>query len=84
MQTIILYKAQPIGDKSPKDIEILIKGSFPTFETISKSDKLFNDEAVSLETTLHNTLPGGTYDRLLQKMLERRASHFVVPFGRGE
>jgi hypothetical protein len=43
----------------------------------------YEGEAEKLERFLYNTLPGGTYDRLLSDMMTRKASLFKVRWGDG-
>ncbi len=81
MKKIYIYKAQPIGDSKVEQTNIIIKNKLPKFNDIETSRSFFTDEAQKIEETLFNTIPGGTYDRLLGEMLKRKASSFVVPFG---
>ena len=77
-----IYKAQATGDKAVDDVQISISAAFPDmyrFEyPLKAAEALFSKEAECLEEALHASLPGGTYDHLLGKMLARKASHFVV------
>ena len=82
-----LFKAQPLGDDKIEDTTIILEHTFPKLEDLDseckmiESDRLFEADSKALEAILHDTLPGGTYDRLLAEMLDRRKSHFIVPFG---
>jgi len=40
----------------------------------------FVKDGEAIEKTLADALPGGTYDQVLCAMLNRKASHFVVPY----
>lgn len=42
-------------------------------------DAQFAADAEAIEDGLHNSLPGGTYDRLCGLLLARKATHFRVP-----
>ena len=77
-KTLNFMKAVQIGDKEIHDTTIILKETFPDNANLKESDKLFELEATALENILINTLPGGTYDRLLGKMLQRKSSHFIV------
>ncbi len=78
-KSIFTYKAQSIGDKKVEDIIILLTNEMPEFKTVEKSNRLFEMEASELAEVLCNTLPGGTLDRLIAKLLMKKASSFVVP-----
>jgi len=43
-------------------------------------EAFFQREAQSIEETLHDSLPGGTYDRLMGEMLKRKASVYRVGY----
>ena len=76
-----IYKAQPVGDGEVEPCRINIYREVPKAESLEVAATLYDKEAESLEEALYNSLPGGTYDRLVSKMLLRKASHFVIPFG---
>ena len=78
MRTINIYKAQHIGNEEVEDLQIVFNEELPIFESIQQSGKDFIRQAIILEKLLLNTLPGGTYDRLLGLMLKRKSSHFIV------
>ncbi len=80
MKKISIYKAQSIGDDITESVEIILTTELPEMKDYKKSPAVFNREATELEEILIHALPGGTYDSLLRKMLERKQSHFVVPF----
>jgi hypothetical protein len=71
------YKAQPISDESTA-ASVEIVAALPESLTYPQSDAFFQDEAARLESILHSSLPGGTYDRLAGLMLDRKASHLKV------
>ena len=73
-----VYKAQATGDQVVEDAEIAITTTIPTMQSLDHTDALFCIDAGALESALYGSLPGGTYDRLLGKMLARKATHFVV------
>ena len=77
-KTLNLMKAVQMIDREVHNTTILFKDTFPDNASLKESDKLFELEATALENILINTLPGGTYDRLLGKMLQRKSSHFIV------
>ena len=57
-----------------------IEGDMPHFATLEDADASYDQQAVGIEELLHKCLAGGTYDRLLARMLIRSASHFRVPW----
>lgn len=78
-----IAKARPIGDEEVKGVNIDISFNVPKFEDDNwheRAENFFMEQARDLEEALHNSLPGGTYDRLLGLMLKRKASHFIVSF----
>jgi len=85
--TVDIFKAQGIGGDIPPSTTIRLEKEIPDPDPslahsafLAAAEKVFQDQAAALETALHNALPGGTYDRLLGLMLQRRASHFLVTF----
>lgn len=74
-----VYKAQATGNQVVEDVVVSIETAFPGgIVSLGFADAIFSKEAEALESALYGALPGGTYDRLLGKMLERKATHFVV------
>ena len=76
MKVIRVCKAQPAGGKVVPSIVIEIHLELPDSEATPK----FSADAYNLESALHESLPGGTYDRLLGAMLQRRASSLIRSF----
>jgi hypothetical protein len=90
MKTINIFKGQRIDNQQIfESITIIIDEELPRIEESSKelkkffekSDKQFNEQAEMLFNALHDSLPAGTLDRLLLKLLEMKKSHFIAPFG---
>jgi hypothetical protein len=75
---IVIAKAQPIGDQAVLDVIIKITGQLPYHPELADQAAFMDGQAVKLEAALHGSLPGGTYDRLLATMLERKAGHLRV------
>ena len=74
-------KAQPIVKSEPvEDVEIAISVEIPDVPSLDEADKVYSYQAEKLEQILIDTLPGGTYDRLLGFMLARKASYFKVAY----
>jgi len=80
---IEVYKAQRFtqSDDECPNATLIMKEEIPNFKTPEATNIQFVGNATAIENVLWNTLPGGTYDRLLGLMLKRRASHFVIAHG---
>lgn len=81
MRHLTITKAitTPVG---PDDLTIEFAGSPPPSHATSlkQAANFYQFEADLLSDALINTLPGGTVDALLRKLLEYRASLLAVPF----
>lgn len=73
-------KAQPVGVRAVADCIIEITEPLPEGDTrtLKQWAEYYDEYALRLEGLLINSLPGGLYDRLLGRMLERKATHFRV------
>jgi len=84
MQTVNVKKAhRTFRDQPVQDVQIIIQDEIPdtsNLESTKNNLHQFQFDAENLEIALINALPGGTYDRLLGAMLQRKASQFIVPF----
>ena len=58
-----------------------VQNELPDDADVNLYPTVFQADAIAIETFLHDTLPGGTYDRLLGYMLKRTSSHFIVSYG---
>lgn len=77
--SVTVRKAAGIGEHTVPSATINITEPIPTpINTLAEADRIFTADAQTLEQALHNALPGGTYDRLLGLMLERKATHFII------
>ena len=76
MALYFVEKASATGDHVIEDAMILIEEEFPKFESLEEAAEAHGEQARYLENALYRHLPGGTYDRLLGAMMERRAPHF--------
>lgn len=93
MKTVNIFKAQGIGrewDKSYEPIEsatIVIDREMPRLHgenTIEEHNQICDKESEALCDILFKTLPGGILDRVVGKMMMRRASSFIVPLPTGK
>jgi hypothetical protein len=80
MLTVQVFKASPIEKEHlVRDARITITGNIDTIgKGLGELDRVFEEDANTLFEALRNSLPGGTFDRLLSRMLTEKASHFVV------
>lgn len=74
-----VYKAQSVGEETVPDTHIHIEIPIRDVKTLEEGVLLHEDGAELLFKALKYSLPGGTFDRLLAKMLTYKASHFVIP-----
>ncbi len=74
--TVVVSKA----DNATQEIVIHIEGAIPAdlHKSLGVIRAWFETQAATLELALYETLPGGTYDRLLALMLQRKASLLVI------
>lgn len=75
---MIVSKADPVGGTPVPDIRIEITGRLPTWGSLEEWDASCDEQARRIEQALVVSLPGGVYDRLLIRLLTRKASHFRV------
>lgn len=76
-----IHKAQGIGKQEVESLIVEFSEEIPYPVSIEGSEKLFRDDGRTLEFLLYHALPGGTYDRLLIAMLQRRTSQLIVSYG---
>ena len=79
MKTISISKAQGIGDERVESVTIIIDRELPDFKDIKTSKEAFEAGAENLADALCAALPGGTLDRLIDKLLMKKATSFNVP-----
>ncbi len=82
MKTVYLFKAQPIGDQYIESVTICIGAPLPRFEQsdwLEETTRVFDAQADAIVDALHS-LPGGTLDRVLVKLLAEKVSQHIVPW----
>lgn len=82
MQTVHICKAAPTVDPVPGviiqiDME-MPEPKYATDDFLEQAARHYEDQANALFSALRDSLPGGTLDRLLGKMLAYKATHFRV------
>ncbi len=76
---ILVHKAQPTGDRQIPKLTLIAEEDVPEPARAIDSIDLFESDAESIADALIATLPGGTLDRLVVKLLQHQVSLFVVP-----
>ena len=74
-----LCKAAPKDGKETVGLIISVRAEIPQLDPLISNAAWFSAQAEVLEDALHESLPEGTYDRLLSLMLAR--SHFASAHG---
>ena len=86
MIDITVCKADPIDDgEGPLDTHIHIADRIPAAHhgesfDLAQWESFLESQAGAIERVLHASLPGGVYDRLLGRMLARKASSYRVAY----
>ena len=80
MNKISIHKAQPMGRQPILDKTIILSREMPDPDTLQEMADLYAEDAKKIADALENTLPGGTFDRLLVELLTKKASLFKVSF----
>lgn len=75
---LTIAKADTTGVPVP-DTVIAITAALPEIDNLDVMRNYYAVQALDIERALHHALPGGTYDALLVKMLERTVSLLRVP-----
>jgi len=78
MKELVIYKAASIAGIYADDVTIIVKDEFPAFDSLEDSKRIHEFDAKRIEKVFHESLPGGTYDRLFAAMAERKASLYRV------
>ena len=76
MRKIILDKADPLGGEEVKSIIIEISNELQQRNFKSNIEKHYSDQATLLVDALINSLPRGTIDRILVKLMQKNLSSY--------
>lgn len=76
-----MWRAQPVGKDIPPKTIIRIVDVFPQL-SMEDSDQAHEDGAEKLASALWESLPGGTFNRLLAKLLVLKAGSLTVTLER--
>ena len=81
-RTLKIFTGQPFKKEDQPNVSVIFDKPLPEYKDSGnwqeEYEKAFSSEAEKLEQVLIDCLPGGTYDRLLTKMLERKHSQLIV------
>ena len=86
MKEILIYKAQKStgsGNEHVESMIISINKEQPIFDmnrTIAEVNERFDHDAELIVNALINSLPQGTTDRVLAKLMMKKATSLVIPF----
>ena len=79
MNNMSVYKAQSfIGKDLTASLCVTIEEEVPVHKEPAAYEKLYEADAKALADALYNTLPGGTFDRLLRNLFAYRTTKFAV------
>jgi hypothetical protein len=83
MKTVSICKAEPLGAEVP-NVELRIQDPMPTFSIAlgrdTEREAFFDQQAATLLDALTSSLPGGTVDALLVRLLRRRIDLLSIPW----
>ena len=84
MKCISVFKAQAIGDQRIDYVTLNIHVEFPELtrqidDWLDRTTRLFDEDAQKVVEALHS-LPGGTLDRVLVKLLAEKVSQHIIPW----
>lgn len=74
---IAISKADPVvSGENIRGVVISVDRDLRQFNSLDDAREFYENEAAMLENALYSSLPQATYDKLLAKMFQRRASLF--------
>ncbi len=79
MRTVRVCSAAPIADEDRPRARIEISGALPP-GNLEKRAEHFQHEAETIADVLVESLPGGTFDRLVAVLLQFKASRLIVSY----
>jgi len=81
-KSIDIHKAVPIpGDGETESVYLNVVLPMPSGLIMEEVDAIFDLDSDKIVEALATTLPGGTFDRVVHKLLGKKLSHLIVPFG---
>lgn len=89
-RTIEVHRACGIGDIVVPQVMVRICRSLAELppmapdqtvaESLAPIDTIYQQDASAIAHALRESLPGGTFDRLIVELLKMKVSHFRVPW----
>ncbi len=73
MKELKVCKADPIGETEVQPVTIVINGTLPEIQ-LDEVELAYNLDAQALANALFYSLPQGTFDRLIIKLMKRKTS----------
>ena len=84
MKTVPLHKAQPVARREPvESVTLVFDEEIPDALSFKEYERLYDEQAEQLAAALTAVMPQGVLDRLLGKLMLRRASMLVIPMFAG-
>ena len=84
MKTVYLHKAQAVTSRSAvESVTLVFDDEIPDTLTLKQYERLYDEQAEQLVALLTSVMAQGVLDRVLGKLMLRRASMFVVPMFAG-
>lgn len=80
VKIVEIDRAGSVGDSHPPILTIRIDKQISDDMSLDKARLVYTVQGCRLADDLLGSLPGGTVDALIQRLLEKRASLFSVPF----
>ncbi len=77
MKVISLSKAKPIGNRHHEAVQIFIQNDTPDFKDLKQGEAYYEEQAATLADGLFDSLPQGTYDRLVIKLMTKKTSLYA-------
>ena len=84
VRPIYVFKAQAIGEQHIDSVTLNIHRELPDLactvaDWLERTTRLFDEDAQKVVDALHS-LPGGTLDRVLVKLLAEKVSQHIIPW----
>ena len=74
MTYLAIHKAQPVGDQIVDDLSIVAKLTLPYNLSVAVAEQKMSDDAACLVKLLHDTLPQGTWSRVVAEIAQQWSS----------
>ena len=75
-----IHKAQPIGNETVPVASIAIPECIPYNANVRAAEKIMITDAITLVSVLHNTLPQGTWARVVAEIASQWGATKLVSF----